>query len=125
MTNDYFRNRLDHVIVDSTVREKANCWATRRSQPQGDPPESGNTGSLGPGRGEQAVEKDCPNIEIKHRVKDKRLADEERRRLKRRQAIKPIIGHLKADYRMNRCHLKRSEGDALEPNGSLRQKNSP
>jgi IS5 family transposase len=33
--------------------------------------------------------------------------------LKRRQAIELIIGHLKADYRMNRCHLKGSEGDAL------------
>ena len=25
-------------------------------------------------------------------------------------AIKPIIGHLKADHRMNRCYLKDSEG---------------
>ena len=33
--------------------------------------------------------------------------------LKRRQAIEPIIGHLKADHRMDRCHLKGSEGDAL------------
>jgi IS5 family transposase len=45
--------------------------------------------------------------------KDKRLKDEERRLLKRRQAIEPIIGHLKADHRMDRCHLKGSEGDAL------------
>jgi hypothetical protein len=33
--------------------------------------------------------------------------------LKRRQAIEPIIGHLKADHRMNRCHLKGAEGDSL------------
>jgi len=59
------------------------------------------------------VDKDNPQIEIKHRGKDKRLTDEERRLLKRRQAIEPIIGHLKADHRMNRCHLKGSEGDAL------------
>jgi IS5 family transposase len=45
--------------------------------------------------------------------KDKRLTDEERRLLKRHQAIEPIIGHLKADQRMDRCHLKGSEGDAL------------
>jgi IS5 family transposase len=32
--------------------------------------------------------------------------------LKRRQAIEPIIGHLKADHRMNRCHLKGQTGDA-------------
>ncbi len=63
--------------------------------------------------GYRGVDKDNPDIEIKHRGKDKRLSDEERKLLKRRQAIKPIIGHLKADHRMDRCHLKGSEGDAL------------
>jgi transposase, IS5 family len=63
--------------------------------------------------GYRGVDKDNPQIEIKHRGKDKRLTDEERRLIKRRQAIEPIIGHLKADHRMNRCHLKGSEGDAL------------
>jgi IS5 family transposase len=63
--------------------------------------------------GYRGVDKDNPDIEIKHRGKDKRLTDEERRLLKRRQAIEPIIGHLKADHRMNRCHLKGCEGDAL------------
>ena len=52
--------------------------------------------------GYRGVDKDNPDIEIKHRGKDKRLTDEERRLLKRRQAIEPIIGHLKG-----------SEGDAL------------
>ena len=33
--------------------------------------------------------------------------------LKRRQAVEPIIGHLKADHRMNRCHLKGADGDSL------------
>jgi IS5 family transposase len=33
--------------------------------------------------------------------------------LKRRQAIEPIIGHLKSDNRMNRCHLKGPEGDVI------------
>ena len=64
--------------------------------------------------GYRGVDKDNPDIEIKHRGKDKRLTEEERRLLKRRQAIEPIIGHLKADHRMDRCHLKGSEGDALQ-----------
>lgn len=59
------------------------------------------------------VVKDNPDIAIKHRGEDKSLTDEERRLLKRRQAIEPIIGHLKADHRMDRCNLKGSEGDAL------------
>jgi IS5 family transposase len=63
--------------------------------------------------GYRGVDKDNPDIEIKHRGKDKRLTDEERRLLKRRQAIEPIIGHLKTDHRMDRCHLKGAEGDAL------------
>lgn len=63
--------------------------------------------------GYRGVDKDNPDIAIKHRGKDKRLTGEERRLLKRRQAIEPIIGHLKADHRMDRCHLKGSEGDAL------------
>ena len=56
--------------------------------------------------GYRGVEKDNPNIEIKHQGKNKRLSDEERRLLKRRQAIEPIFGYLKADHRMERCHLK-------------------
>ena len=31
-----------------------------------------------------------------------------------RQAIKPIIGHLKAEHRMDRCHLKGAQGDRLQ-----------
>lgn len=61
----------------------------------------------------QYIIKGNPSIETKHRVKDRRLTDEERRLLKRRQAIEPTIVHLKADHRMDRCHLKGSEGDAL------------
>jgi IS5 family transposase len=30
-----------------------------------------------------------------------------------RQAIEPIIGHLKADHRMDRCHLKGETGNRL------------
>ena len=63
--------------------------------------------------GYRGVDKDNPDIEIKHRGKSKSLSKEERRLLKRRQAIEPIIGHIKQDHRMDRCHLKGSEGDAL------------
>jgi IS5 family transposase len=54
-----------------------------------------------------------PGIDIKHRGKFKSLTEQERNMLKRRQAIEPIIGHLKADHRMNRCHLKGADGDSL------------
>ena len=43
----------------------------------------------------------------------KSLTDEERKNLKRRQAIEPIIGHLKTDHRMDRCYLKGAQGDSL------------
>jgi IS5 family transposase len=63
--------------------------------------------------GYRGVDKDNAGLDIKHRGKFKSLTDEEKKSLKRRQAIEPIIGHLKADHRMNRCHLKGSNGDIL------------
>jgi len=63
--------------------------------------------------GYRGVDQQNPNVSIKHRGKYKRLNEKERRLLKRRQAIEPIIGHLKADHRMNRCHLKGAQGDAI------------
>ena len=45
--------------------------------------------------------------------KAKRISEQDRKLLKRRQAIEPIIGHLKADHRMDRCHLKGAQGDRL------------
>jgi len=33
--------------------------------------------------------------------------------VKRRQAVEPVIGHLKDYCRLRRCHLKGAEGDAL------------
>jgi IS5 family transposase len=41
------------------------------------------------------------------------MTEQERKLLKRWQAIEPIIGHLKADHRMNWHHLKGSEGYSL------------
>ena len=52
-------------------------------------------------------------MSIKHRGKDKRLTDEERRRLNRRQAIEPITGHLKTDHDIDHCHPKGSKVYAL------------
>lgn len=52
-------------------------------------------------------------IEIVHRGKPKRLTRAQWRWLKRRQAIEPVIGHLKADHRLDRCPLKGAAGDAL------------
>jgi IS5 family transposase len=51
--------------------------------------------------------------QIIHRGRYKAMSAQQRRWLKRRQAVEPVIGHLKADHGMNRCWLKGSEGDAL------------
>jgi len=63
--------------------------------------------------GYRGVDQENPGVSIKHRGKYKSLTEQERKLLKRRQAIEPIIGHLKSDHRMNRCHLKGPEGDAI------------
>lgn len=63
--------------------------------------------------GYRGVDAANPGLAIKHRGKFKTLTAQERKWLKRRQAIEPIIGHLKADHRMNRCHLKGEQGDRL------------
>jgi len=63
--------------------------------------------------GYRGVDADNPGIDIKHRGKEKSLTAKERKLLKRRQAIEPIIGHLKEDHGMDRCHLKGAQGDRL------------
>ena len=45
----------------------------------------------------------------KRGIKTQRL----KRSLKRRQAIEPVIGHLKSDGLLNRNHLKGTQGDQL------------
>lgn len=52
-------------------------------------------------------------VQILHRGKPKRLTRRQWQWVKRRQAIEPVIGHLKEDCRMRRCHLKGTLGDAL------------
>jgi transposase, IS5 family len=63
--------------------------------------------------GYRGVDADNPQVRIVHRGKSRRITPEERELLKRRQAIEPIIGHLKQDHRMGRCHLKGETGDRL------------
>lgn len=63
--------------------------------------------------GYRGVDKDNPGVEIIHRGKHKSLSKQQRRWLKRRQAIEPAIGHLKSDHRMDRCWLQGAAGDAL------------
>jgi len=63
--------------------------------------------------GYRGVDQDNPTVEIIHRGKYKSLTKQQRRWLKRRQAVEPAIGHLKADHRMDRCWLKGQLGDAL------------
>lgn len=63
--------------------------------------------------GYRGVDADNPEVHIVHRGKAKRISEQDRSLLKRRQAIEPIIGHLKADHRMGRCHLKGETGDRL------------
>jgi IS5 family transposase len=54
--------------------------------------------------GYRGVDQDNPGVSIKHRSKYKSLIEQERKLLKRRQSIEPILGHLKSDNRMNRCN---------------------
>ena len=63
--------------------------------------------------GFRGVDRDNPGVDIIHRGKAKSLTREQRRWLKRRQAVEPSIGHLKADHRMDRCWLLGATGDAL------------
>jgi len=63
--------------------------------------------------GYRGVDADNPGVQIIHRGKFKSLSDHEKRLLKRRQAIEPLIGHTRADHRMDRCWLQGAVGDAL------------
>ncbi|MDH5857403.1 IS5 family transposase [Lampropedia aestuarii] len=63
--------------------------------------------------GYRGVDGENPGVRIVHRGKAKSLTKAEKKLLKRRQAVEPIIGHLKQDHRMNRCHLKGATGDAI------------
>ena len=63
--------------------------------------------------GFRGVDADNPGKHIIHRGKQKSLTPQQKGWLRRRQAVEPAIGHLKADHRMDRCWLKGALGDAL------------
>jgi hypothetical protein len=63
--------------------------------------------------GYRGADADIAPVELIHRGKYRPLNAQQRRWLKRRQAIEPTIGHIKHDHRMDKCWLKGSEGDAL------------
>ena len=63
--------------------------------------------------GLRGVDEACAPVQIIHRGKFKSLDAQQRRWLKRRQAIEPAIGHAKSDNRMDRCWLGGSSGDAI------------
>jgi IS5 family transposase len=93
------KKELSQVIVDSAVQEKAITHPT----------DSELYVDLGYWGEDQANIK----IAIKRRGKFKSLTDEERKNLKRRQGKESVIGHLQADHRINRFHLKGARGDSL------------
>jgi IS5 family transposase len=63
--------------------------------------------------GFRGVDAANPGIEIIHRGRFRTLTDLQRRWLRRRQAVEPVIGHLKSDHGLDRCWLKGQTGDAL------------
>jgi IS5 family transposase len=67
--------------------------------------------------GFRGVDADNPDVQIIHRGKFKSLTAQQKRWLRRRQAVEPAIGHLKSDNRMDRCWLLGALGDALHTLG--------
>jgi IS5 family transposase len=63
--------------------------------------------------GYRGSDADVAPVQVIHRGKAKTLTAQQKRWLKRRQAIEPAIGHTKSDNGMDRCWLKGQEGDAL------------
>lgn len=57
-------------------------------------------------------------MQILHRGKARSLTRRQWRWIKRRQAVEPVIGHLKQEYRLDRCWLKGALGDALNAIGA-------
>ena len=84
-TDDFFRARLDTMI---DMRHPLAVLATRM-------PWAAIEAALAP--------------VLTHKT----LTEQQRRWLKRRQAIEPAIGHAKHDNRMDRCWLQGAAGDAL------------
>ncbi|MBB6065906.1 hypothetical protein HNR76_002481, partial [Pseudoxanthomonas broegbernensis] len=57
--------------------------------------------------------REIEGVQVLYRGKPKTLTRRQWAWVKRRQAVEPVIGHLKDDCRLRRCHLQGAEGDAL------------
>ena len=57
--------------------------------------------------------REIEGVNVLHRGKAKTLTRRQWAWVKRRQAIEPVIGHLKDDCRLRRCPLKGAQGDAM------------
>jgi transposase, IS5 family len=57
--------------------------------------------------------REIDGVSVFHRGKPKRLTRRQWQWVKRRQAVEPVIGHLKDDCGMRRCRLKGATGDAV------------
>ena len=63
--------------------------------------------------GFRGVDEAIAPVILVHRGKLKTLTKQQQQALKRRQAVEPVIGHMKQDNGMGRCWLKGAQGDAL------------
>ncbi len=62
--------------------------------------------------------RELEGVQVLHRGKAKTLTRRQWRWIKRRQAVEPVIGHLKQEHRLDRCWLKGTQGDALNALGA-------
>lgn len=62
--------------------------------------------------------REVEGVQVLHRGKAKSLTRRQWRWIKRRQAVEPVIGHLKQEHRLDRCWLKGAQGDALNALGA-------
>ena len=69
--------------------------------------------------------REVPGVQVLHKGQSKTLSRRQWAWVKRRQAIEPVIGHLKDDCRLRRCHLKGALGDALHVIGCAAGYNIP
>lgn len=67
--------------------------------------------------GYRGVDADNPGVAVTHRGRIKSMSKTQSKLLKRRQAVEPVIGHVKHDHRMIRCHLRGSTGDRVARDG--------
>ncbi len=63
--------------------------------------------------GYRGVDASLETTTLIHRGKSNSLSTQQKKALRRRQTIEPVIGHVKQDHGMRRCWLKGEIGDAL------------